>query len=95
MGQGLTKIAKSIDDSNDAGKEALDALNALVALGQSRKDVVYSRAMYDRMKITIPVQKVLLQRQSIVSITKTSIHELSAGIREAVGNLMQGPMVDG
>lgn len=71
MGAGLSSIIKSIDGSSDSEKETRDALNALFALGQSRNEAAFAKATSDAMKVYAPIQKVLLQRQSIVVSAST------------------------
>ena len=95
MGAALSNAIKSIDGSSDAEKETRDALNSLFELGKSRNDAAFAHATSDAMKVYAPVQKVLLQRQSILASASNNTDGIVDGIKKAVGNLMKGQILDG
>ena len=95
MGQALSKLIKSIDGSSDSEQETKDALNALFELGKSRNDAAFAKATSDAMKVYVPIQKILLQRQSIVANVATGTDGIVSGIKDSVGNLMKGKILDG
>lgn len=96
MGSSLSTLIKSIDGSDDAAKQIEESLNALFALGESRNDAAWARATANDSKVYAPISKVLLRRQSIVaSATINNKDGVVGGIKGAVGNLMNGQILDG
>lgn len=95
MGAALSNAIKSIDGSSDAEKETKDALNALFELGKSRNEAAFAHATSDAMKVYAPVQKLLLQRQSIIASATNNTDGIVTGIKGAIGNLMKGQILDG
>lgn len=95
MGPSLSKIIKEIDGSDDAEKATMDSLNALFALGQSRNEAAFAKATSDAMKVYAPIQKLLMQRQTIIAGAQTDTDSLMAGVKTAIGNLISGKILDG
>ena len=95
MGPALSKAIKSIDGGSDAEKEIKDALEALFELGKSRNDAVFAKVTSDVNKVYAPVDKVLLQRQSIVASASNNTEDIVSGTKDAVGSLIKGQILDG
>jgi hypothetical protein len=95
MGQSISSAIKSIDGGDASSQETRDTLNALYALGSSRIDTAYSTAVSDRGNVYAGISKILLRKQSIVCKTSTDTNAIVDGIKDSVGNLISGQVLDG
>jgi hypothetical protein len=95
MGQSISAAIKSIDGGDASSQETRDTLNALYALGQSRIDTAYAEAVSDRGNMYAGISKILLRKQSIVCKTSTDTNAIVDGIKDSVGNLISGQVLDG
>lgn len=95
MGQSISAAIKSIDGGDASSQETRDTLNALYALGQSRIDTAYAEAVSDRGNMYAGISKILLRKQSIVCKSSTDTNAIVDGIKDSVGNLISGQVLDG
>lgn len=95
MGQSLASMAKSIDGGDDATRQTKEFMDALFELGKSRNDAAWAQATSDASKVYAPINQVLLRRQSIVVNATPVTDEIVTGIKNSVGKLISGQVLDG
>ncbi|UPK94369.1 hypothetical protein LCI18_005304 [Fusarium solani-melongenae] len=95
MGAGLSKIIKGIDGGDESAQETREALDALFELGRTRSDSAWAEAHNSAMQTYAAINQVLLRRQSIVASASTNTDGIVNGIKDSVGKLMSGQILDG
>lgn len=95
MGAGLSKIIKELDGGDQSAQETREALDALFELGKSRNESAWAEANNSAMQTYAAINQVLLRRQSIVASASTNTDGIVNGIKDAVGKLMSGQILDG
>jgi hypothetical protein len=95
MGQSISSMIKSVDGGDQSAQDTKDTLNALYALGASRMDAAYSQAMVDSDSKYAPISKLILRRQQVVCKASTDLSGITQGIKDSIGDLMSGQILDG
>ncbi|KAI9651380.1 hypothetical protein NHQ30_001422 [Ciborinia camelliae] len=95
MGQAISSAIKAVTGDSKDDSKTRDTLNALYALGKSRSDFIIAKVNSGAESNYAPVSKVLYQKQKIVCNTKTDTTDIVSGIKDGIGNLIGGQILDG
>lgn len=95
MGQALASMIKGLDGGDDAANQVRESMDALFELGKSRNEAAWSQATSNAIKVYAPIAQVLLRRQSIVASANSGTEGIVSGIKDAVGKLISGQILDG
>jgi hypothetical protein len=95
MGLNISKVIKDITGDSQDDIKSRDILNALCALGKSRGDVAIANATACTNSVYAPVLLVLFKKQKILCNASDDCCNIVDSMKESLGNLITGQMLDG